>query len=87
MISSETRMKELTPFIIKSRIELSEDEDMKSPAATRGRYDDDDLDDEEVEREGGGEYTLSSQKQRVEVSLEMPQLPIPYSDKHEVLTI
>lgn len=66
-------------FIISSRQESSEDEETnrKSPA----RYDD------EEDREEYDEYdNQSSRKQRVEVSLKMPQLPIPYSDNNKVYT-
>ncbi|KAG2193673.1 hypothetical protein INT47_002315 [Mucor saturninus] len=54
-----------------SRIESSEDEDRRSPA----RYEEDE------NKEDYDDYdNQSSRKQRVEVSLEMPQLPVPYSD-------
>lgn len=59
-----------------SRIESSEDEDRRSPA----RYEEDD------NKEEYDEYdNQSSRKQRVEVSLEMPQLPVPYSDNNKVI--
>ncbi|GAA5802306.1 hypothetical protein HPULCUR_007770 [Helicostylum pulchrum] len=57
----------------RSRLESSEDEDTRSPA----RY-------EEEEREEYDEYDDQiNKKQRVEVSLEMPQLPVPYSDNNK----
>lgn len=64
-----------TLFKISSRIESSEDEDRRSPA----RYEEDE------NKEDYDDYdNQSSRKQRVEVSLEMPQLPVPYSDNDKV---
>jgi hypothetical protein len=66
-------------FFFSSRIESSEDE--RSPA-TATRYDQEDEDDDEVAERS--DYYQSSQRKRVEVSLEMPLLPVPYSDNNKV---
>lgn len=42
--------------------------------------------DDDMEEEEDNQYgSQLNRKQRVEVSLEMPQLPVPYSDNNKVL--
>lgn len=65
--------------IYSSRREISEEEEEDTHRRSPERYDDDD------DREGYDEYdNQSTRKQRVEVSLQMPQLSIPYSDDNKV---
>mgnify|MGYP001331100365 CR=1 FL=1 len=41
-----------------------------------------------MEEDEDNQYgSQSNRKQRVEVSLEMPQLPVPYSDNNKVLVV
>jgi RNA polymerase-associated protein LEO1 len=73
----------LTSFFYSARVASSDEEDeddsrRKSPA----RYDNDMEEDDREEYDQYGSQSLK--KQRVEVSLEMPQLPVPYSDDNKV---